>query len=109
MRTIRLVAGIGFVVMLVAIGHGLLHGDLRGEGAWLLANPWGRVSLVDLYTGFALIAAWIAYRERALTRSIPWIVALMLLGNLAACGYVLYASLGARRVSELLLGRPATP
>ena len=33
--------------------------------------PWGIVSLVDLYSGFILIAIWMIYREKNYT-SVVW-------------------------------------
>ncbi len=36
------------------------------KAAKLLAMPWGIVSLVDLYVGFALFSIWIVYREKAI-------------------------------------------
>jgi hypothetical protein len=40
--------------------------DPFGEGAKLMAMPWGVVSLVDLYTGFALFSGWIFSQEKPL-------------------------------------------
>lgn len=95
-RALRLVAGIGTLLMAAFIGAALGTGDIAREGAWLLANPWGRVSLVDLYVGFALAGVLIASREPA-RRAIPWILAVLLLGNLATSLYVLLALRGATR------------
>ena len=86
---VRALAGFGAVAMIAVIGHALAAGDFFAEGAWMLANPWGRVSLVDLYAGFALIGCWIVARERSFRRAAPWILALLVLGNLTTCLYVL--------------------
>jgi hypothetical protein len=51
--------------MTVVLVYGFGFGDFAGEGAKLLAMPWGVVSLADLYTGFLLFAGWIIYRERS--------------------------------------------
>jgi hypothetical protein len=51
--------------------------------------PWGIVSLVDLYSGFILIAIWMIYREENYS-SILWVFFLMTLGNLTTAIYVIY-------------------
>ncbi len=51
--------------------------------------PWGIVSLVDLYSGFILIAIWMIYREGNYS-SILWVFFLMTLGNLTTAIYVIY-------------------
>lgn len=83
--------GVGVCVMAAAIAYGLLAGDLLGEAPILLKHPWFHVSMIDLYVGFALVAAWIAYREQSPLVAILWIISLMLLGNLVSCGYALLA------------------
>ena len=60
--------------------YGFTVGNFTGEGARLLAMPWGIVSLVDLYVGFALFSGWIVFREKALLPSILWIILMMVLG-----------------------------
>tara|TARA_B100000427_G_scaffold197956_1_gene164478 strand:- start:465 stop:782 length:318 start_codon:yes stop_codon:yes gene_type:complete len=51
--------------------------------------PWGIVSLVDLYSGFILIAIWMIYREKTYISAI-WVFFLMTLGNLTTAVYVIY-------------------
>jgi hypothetical protein len=53
--------------------------------------PWGIVSLVDLYVGFALFSGWIVFRERSWPRSLIWIALVMVLGFFTASLYVLLA------------------
>jgi hypothetical protein len=81
----------GVLAMAAIILYGLVAGDLAAEGAVIGRLPWGRVSLVDLYTGFVLLSMWIVYRENSALRSVIWIVLLMTLGNLTAALYVLLA------------------
>ena len=66
-----------------------MAGDFFGEGGQLVRMPWGIVSLVDLYTGFILVSAWMWFRERHWWSAALWTVAMMTLGNLAFAGYVL--------------------
>lgn len=81
---VAVAAGTLLAIYLVAAS---LHGELSAEGPRLLDLAWGRVLLVDVYAGIALFAGWIAWRE-APTRATVWIVALLLLGNVVACIYL---------------------
>lgn len=58
------------------------------DGGMILDNPWGIVSLVDLYVGFAIFSMWIFFREKNIYISIPWMVEIMVLGWLAGSLYV---------------------
>lgn len=65
---------------------------------------WGITTMVDLYAGLAAAAAWIAYRERSAARTTAWVVALLLLGNLATALYVGIAAIRSRSLDELVRG-----
>jgi len=67
-----------------------LNGNFSKDGAALLANPWGVVSFVDLYAGFALFSIWIGFREKRVFFAILWII-LMMLGFFTGNLYVLIA------------------
>jgi len=105
MRTIRTVSVFVFVAMLAAVSFGLISGSFGEESAAIWALPWGKVTLVDLYAGLVLFGAWIAWREGSKGVVLAWWVALAVLGNLAAAGYLLRAAFGAGSVTELLTGR----
>lgn len=53
--------------------------------------PWGIVSLVDLYVGFALFSCWIVIREKALVPSVIWVILMMVLGFWAGALYTYLA------------------
>jgi len=100
------------LAMSFALWYGFTQGDFSADGARLLANPWGIVSLFDLYVGFALFSVWIAYREKHGAIAAVWIVAMMILGFFAGSAYVLWTAyryktdvlgffLGARKESVL--------
>ena len=91
MKFAKAIAAIGFLAMTGILIYGFTVGNFNAEGNVLLAMPWGHVSLVDVYTGLMLFAGWVVYRERALFRSIVWIVLLIVLGNWTASLYVLIA------------------
>jgi len=59
----------------------VIAGDFRAAGAWLTADPWGIVTLADLYLGFFLSAVVIAAMERNWKAAL-WIAPIPVLGNL---------------------------
>lgn len=91
MKIAKLVSLLGIVAMTAALANGFLRGDFFAEGSRLLAMPWGIVSMVDLYTGFALFSGWIIYRERSLTVAILWTIAMLTLGFFAGSLYAFIA------------------
>lgn len=91
MKIAYLVAWLGLVAMSVVLVFAFTQGDFFADGAKLLSNPWGIVSLVDLYVGFLLFSAWIVYREKNLLVSIVWVILVMVLGFFTASLYVLLA------------------
>ena len=67
--------------------------------------PWGIVSLVDLYSGFILIAIWMIYREKNYT-SVVWVLFLMILGNLTTAVYVIYCINNSKNdIKKFFLGK----
>ena len=93
MKTATVIAALGLLAMAAALVYGFTVGDFSGEGSVLLDMPWGIVSLVDVYVGFALFSCWIVYRERSLLRSIVWVALMIVLGNFTASLYALIALL----------------
>lgn len=91
MRVAYLLALLGVGAMTLALAHGFTNGDIFAEGRQLMAMPWGIVSLVDLYTGFALFSGWILFRERSLVVGLLWTLAMMGLGFFAGSVYALLA------------------
>jgi hypothetical protein len=91
MNIAKVLSLLGLIAMTGVLIYGFTVGDFRGEGARLLAMPWGIVSLVDLYVGFTLFSAWIVYRERALLPAVIWVVLMMVLGFFTASLYTFLA------------------
>jgi hypothetical protein len=91
MRIAKLIALVGLLAMTGVLIYGFTVGDFLAEGRELLSMPWGIVSLVDLYVGFALFSVWIVYRERSLGRSAVWVVLMMVLGFWTGSLYTLIA------------------
>lgn len=104
MRGWRLGGAIGVGVMVVALVYGFGQGEFAREGGAILDLPWGRVTLIDLYTGIGLATAWVWWRDRSWRSAVPWTVAFLLLGNLAVAGYVLSRARQANNPGEFFLG-----
>ena len=91
MRFAKSLSFAGILAMTAVLIYGFAVGDFRTDGAALLQNPWGIVSMVDLYTGFILFSGWIVYREKSLPRSLIWVVLMMVLGFFTASLYAFMA------------------
>jgi Protein of unknown function (DUF1475) len=91
MKIAKLIALVGLLAMTGILIYGFTIGDFSAEGARLLAMPWGIVSLVDLYVGFALFSCWIVFREKAFLPSVIWVILMMVLGFWAGALYTFMA------------------
>ena len=96
MKTAKIISALGIIAMTIVLVYGFKIGDFNADGAKLLNNPWGVVSMVDLYTGFTLFSAWIVYREKSVLRSVVWVVLMMVLGFFTASVYSLLALYGSK-------------
>ena len=91
MKIAKIISGLGVVAMTAVLIYGFTMGDFGSDGGEIIKNPWGVVSLVDLYTGFILFSAWIVYREKSFLPSFAWVVLMMVLGFFTASLYVFIA------------------
>jgi len=103
MKVVRGLSLLGVVAMTLALANGFINGDFFVDGGELFANPWGIVSLVDLYVGFSLFAIWMYVKESNKWMAVVWIVLLMVLGFFTGALYLLIKSLQASSIQELLL------
>ncbi len=56
----------------------------------LATHPWFVATLFDAYFGFLTFYCWVAYKETSLWARILWLIAILLLGNIAMAGYMLW-------------------
>ncbi len=91
MKIAKLIAFLGVLAMGAVLIYAFAVGDFAAEGSQLTSMPWGIVSLVDLYVGFALFAMWIIYREPVRWQATIWVVLLMVLGFFVGSLYTLVA------------------
>jgi len=82
---------LGLIAMTFGLLNGFINGDLIKDGTLLLENPWGIMSMIDLYVGFVLFSMWIFYRESNKLLAFIWILLMMVLGFFTACIYLLFA------------------
>ena len=98
MVAIRIVTVALTIVMFAAIVVAMTTGDFSGEGSWILENPWGRMSLIDIYVGIALFAGWVFLREGSAWVAVLWLPVFVILGN---AGTALYAAIVAFRADDI--------
>jgi hypothetical protein len=91
MKLAKILAWLGLLAMTAVLIYGFTVGNFGEDGGKILANPWGIVSMVDLYTGFILFSIWIVYREKSLPRAIIWVILMMVLGFFTGALYTLIA------------------
>jgi hypothetical protein len=53
-------------------------------------HPWFIATLFDTYWAFFTFYAWLFYRERSWLKRVLWLVAIILLGNIAMAAYMLW-------------------
>ena len=81
MRIARLIALLGALAQAGILIYGFTRGDFSAAGKFFFNDPWGIVSLVDVYVGFIFFSAWVIYREKNLWVALIWVAAIMILGN----------------------------
>jgi predicted permease len=70
-------------------------------------HPWFIATLFDTYFAFLTFYCWVAYKETSNIARVVWLVAILLLGNIAMAAYMLWklARLPANGKIEALLLR----
>lgn len=91
MKYAKIITWLGLLAMSAGLLNGFINGDFFIDGAALFENPWGVMSLIDLYVGFVLFSLWIVYRESSKISIFIWVLAMMILGFFTACIYILIA------------------
>jgi uncharacterized protein DUF1475 len=89
MKIAKIISGIGAIAMTIALLNGFINGSFFDDGSIILNNPWGIVSLVDLYVGFIIFSMWMYFREEKKLNAILWILSVMVLGFSSVSIYVL--------------------
>lgn len=103
LRVARVLAPVAAIVMLCTVVIGLISAP-QGAAAELLANIWGRMTIIDLYLSLLAPWAWIVWRDRSPTAAVVWGLLLMATGSVALWTYIAWRATTARDFQELLLG-----
>jgi len=72
-------------------------------------HPWFIATLLDTYFGFLTFYLWVAYKEVSWLARLLWLIAILLLGNIAMAIYMLHQLFRLpihARVEDLLLRHP---
>lgn len=84
------------------MGAAFLKGDFFPEATLIWNLWWGKVMVADLYIGFLLFTLFIFYVEGTFIKTLPWAMALMVLGNLVALAFLLTRRKKLVRLKETL-------
>ena len=87
----KIVALLGALAQGGILVYGFLQGDFAAAGQFFFNDPWGIVSLVDVYVGFIFFSAWVLYREKHIWKALLWVASIMVLGNFPAGIYAFLA------------------
>jgi hypothetical protein len=75
----------------------------------VVTHPWFIATLFDTYFAFLWFWAWVAYKEATWLARIAWLVAILVLGNIAMAIYVLvqlFRVPADAKIEQVLLRRP---
>jgi hypothetical protein len=101
MTLVRILSALGGLALLALIVWAMATAgqSLTEAIAWLVSEPWGVVSLFDLYLGFFLIAVLIWVLEPNKAIALAFILPLPVLGNVWAAVWVAW------RIAKVVRGR----
>lgn len=80
-RSLFAASGIGLAALIVWASLNANFGQSFGA---IINDPWGVVSLADLYLGFFIFAAFVFLVDGVRPASFAWVIVLMFLGNVLA-------------------------
>jgi hypothetical protein len=86
---LRFAFGLVLVTMLCATSWASLQCALWKTPEAVVGHPWFIATLFDCYFGFLTFYAWLAYKETGWIARAAWLVAILLLGNIAMSSYML--------------------
>jgi predicted permease len=78
-----------FITMVCATGWASVQCALWKTPQSVVGHPWFIATLFDCYFGFLTFYLWVAYKEPGWLARIGWLIAILLLGNLAMSSYML--------------------
>ena len=103
---LRILFGIVLASMLWVTSWASLQCPLWETPRTVVTHPWFIATMFDTYWGFITFYCWLAYKERGWLARILWLVAVLLLGNIAMSIYILiqlFRVPATARLEEVLL------
>jgi hypothetical protein len=79
-----------FVAIIIVMIYAGTQENMFQLPSIVTGNIWFQASLWDVYTGLLLFYCWIFYKLKATGSRVLWFILLILLGNIATCGFVLW-------------------
>ena len=109
---LRFAAAFVLIAMLAVTTWASLDGALWKMPHSVATHPWFIATLFDTYFAFLTFYVWLAYKETSNLARILWLLAILLLGNLAMAIYLLrelFRLPANATMEDRLLRRKATP
>ena len=86
---LRLAFAVVLVAMLCVTSWASFEVALWKTPRAVATHPWFIATMFDTYFGFLTFYAWVAYKETSNLARVLWLVAVLLLGNIAMATYML--------------------
>ncbi len=77
------------VAMVVVTTWAGMQSPVFGVPEEMAAHPWFMVTLFEAYAGFLTFFVWVCYKQTSWAARLGWLVAILLLGNIAIASYCL--------------------
>jgi len=106
---LRIVFAVVLVAMLAVTGWASSEIALWKTPRAVVGHPWFIATLFDTYLAFLTFWLWVAYKERTWLARLGWLVAILLLGNIAMAIYMLirlFRLPADAKIERLLLREP---
>lgn len=84
MKLLQVALAAAILALSALIVFAIADGSFSQAGRWLTSEPWGLVTLADLYFGFVLSALVIWFFESRRLVALIWILPIPFLGNIWA-------------------------
>lgn len=105
---LRILFGVVLGSMLWVTSWASLQCPLFGVPRDVFTHPWFIATLFDAYWGFITFYVWVAYKQTSWVARGAWLVAILLLGNIAMAAYCLselFAAPKGQSLADLLTVR----
>jgi hypothetical protein len=86
---LRILFSVILVAMLWVTTWASMHSPIWNIPEDVFSHPWFVACLFDAYFGFLTFFVWVAYKENRHSSRLAWLVAVLLLGNIAMSVYML--------------------